>query len=167
MGRAIALQFARAGAKVTVADFREETGQETVQLITEAGGEAIFVATDVSSVTAVRNMVRQTTERFGPLHYAVNNAGIIHEFVLLAEVSEEAYDRVMGVNAKGVYFGMSAEIPAILASGGGAIVNISPVDGHTAQALLSAYIASKHAVHGMTKAAAVDYGASPIRINAM
>ena len=167
IGQATALAFARCGAKVAVVDVNKEGGAETVEHITSAGGESLFIEADVAHEAQVREMVEQTVAAFGRLDYAHNNAGIDGEQAPLAEQSLENWDRVIAINLSGVFYGMKHEIPAMLANGGGAIVNTASVAGLKGFANIAPYVASKHGVAGLTKAAVADYGTSGIRFNAL
>lgn|SRR5574337_1313579 len=169
IGKAAALAFAKEGAKVVVAGRTEATGKEAVREIEKAGGQAIFVRTDVARAADVRNMVDATVKTFGRLDYAFNNAGVEGTEVMtdLADQSEENYDAIFNANVRGVFLSMKHEIPVILKSGGGVIVNNSSVAGLVAFPGVSLYVASKHAVIGLTKNAALEYGKRGIRINAV
>ena len=168
IGRASALAFAREGARVVVADVNAEDGKRTVDEIVGATGEAIFVPADVSSSTDVENLIRQATEAYGRLDCAFNNAGIIGSIATLShQYSEEDSDRVISVNLKGVWLCMKHEIPKMLQQGGGTIVNTSSIWGVVGASGFSAYVASKHAVAGLTKTAALEYIGSGVRINAV
>jgi NAD(P)-dependent dehydrogenase (short-subunit alcohol dehydrogenase family) len=167
IGRATAIKFATLGAKVVVSDLNDACGQETVDTITRQGGTATFVHTDVSQEKDVQALVQKTLDTYGRLDYAVNNAGILPKFVPLHQYMTEAYDNVMAVNARGVFLGMKYEIPAMLETGGGAIVNTSSAAGLVGMPYLSGYVASKHAVNGLTKSAAIEYAKQGIRINAV
>ncbi|MBF2005812.1 SDR family oxidoreductase [Chlorogloeopsis sp. ULAP01] len=166
IGQATAIAFAREGAKVVVADQEIDTGRETVELIQKANGTALFVQTDVSQAASVKAMVDKTIAAYGRLDYAFNNAGITLAPNPLADQPEEIYDRVMNTNAKGTYLCMKYEIPHMLKYGG-AIVNMSSIAGVTATSGFSPYTASKHAILGLTRCAALDYAKSGIRINAV
>ena len=167
IGRAAALAYAREGAKVVVAGRRAAEGEETVRLLRAQGGEGFFVTTDVSKEAQVKKLVDRTVEKFGRLDFAFNNAGIEQTPTPFLEQTMETYDQVMDINVKGLWLSMRHEIPAMLKSGGGAIVNTSSVAGVVAFPGIEIYAASKHAVIGLTKSAAVEFGKQGIRINAV
>jgi NAD(P)-dependent dehydrogenase (short-subunit alcohol dehydrogenase family) len=168
MGQAIALAFGAAGADVVAADLTEDGGRQTVEQITEAGGKAVFVPTDVSDAAAVEALVARAIGDFGRLDCAVNGAAIEGERGPLHEVDDEVFDRIVAVNLRSIFLCMKHEIRAMLAGGrGGAIVNIASTNSFRPQPEQSAYTASKHGVLGMTRNAAVDYGKEGIRINAV
>ena len=168
IGRASALAFARAGAKVAVADVVVEEGEKTAHMIDEIGGEAIFIKTDVSISTEVRALVRETVAVFGALDCTLNNAGIEGNRASTAAYKEEDWDRVMDINLKGVWLCMKYAIPYMRERGGGAIVNMASVNGLcSGMPGFPAYTASKHGVVGLTKAAAAEYAKVGIRINAL
>jgi len=168
LGFAAAQAFARGGARVAIAARRREQGAEAVRSITDEGGEVTFIETDVSDPGSVRDMVRSCLDRFGRLDFAFNNAGITgHVHTEIAEADEDMFDRVMETNARGTWLSMKYEVPAILAAGGGAIVNCSSGAGLYGSARSSAYSASKHAIVGMTKSVALEYAARGIRVNAV
>ena len=168
IGRACALRFAEEGASVVVADLESSRagGEETVRMITDAGGRAEFFASDVASSADNEALVARVVESFGRLDFAHNNAGIgVH--ALLADTSDEDFDRVIAVNLRGTFLGMKFQIREMLGSGGGAIVNTSSNAGLRGVKLLSAYAASKHGIVGLTKNGAIEYANDGIRINAV
>lgn len=168
IGRATCLAFAREGAQVAVVDVNGPAAEQVARDVVAAGGEAIAIATDVSRSDQVAAMVAQVVARFGRLDVAFNNAGIEIEHEPLARTSEEDFDRLLSVNVKGVWLCMKYEIEQMLKQGdGGAIINTSSIGGLVAAPRQPIYGATKHAVLGMTKAAAVEYGRKGIRINAV
>lgn len=167
LGRACAQIFAREGAAVVVADIRPEGGEETVQLIGDAGGEASFVAADVSKSTEVQAMVRAAVDAYGGLDCAINNAVFFYGRTPLAEIPDEDWERACAVNYTGVFLCMKYEIQAMLERGAGAIVNIGSGNEHSSKPGLSWYLSAKQAIYGMTKVAALDYAGRGIRVNAV
>ncbi len=166
IGRATALAFSRKGAKVVVVDLVEEGGKETVRLVRNAGGDALFLKCDVTKSRDVESMVKKTVETYGRLDCAFNNAGIGIPGSTV-DCTEEDWDRVLSVNLKGVWLCMKYEIPQMLKQGRGAIVNTASAGGLIGTPGLVSYTASKHGVVGLTKAAALEYVQQGVRINAV
>ena len=167
IGRATALAFAAQGLKVVVSDIDPVAGEQTVALIRATDGRGHFVRCDVAREDQVQALIAQTVDTFGRLDYAFNNAGIDIEKGKLADSSEDTFDAIMDVNVKGVWLCMKHQIPVMLAQGGGAIVNTASVAGLIAAPKMGIYAASKHAVMGLTRSAAVEYGKKKIRVNAV
>jgi len=167
IGQATAKAFAAQGAKVVVADIDRQTGEAVVKAIKASNGVATFIPCDVTNDTQVQELVTSTLEVYGKLDIAFNNAGIEIEQSKLADGDEAIFDKIMDVNVKGVWRCMKHQIPALLANDGGAIVNTASVAGLGAAPKMSIYAASKHAVLGLTKSAAIEYGKKGIRINAV
>lgn len=167
IGRAIALAFAREGAKVVVSDLDDTGGRDTVQQVAQQGGEAIFVRADVALPSDMDQLVQQAVGRYGALHVACNNAGVGGDTVPTADYPIDEWNRVLSINLSGVFYGMKYQIPALLKAGGGAIVNIASILGAVAFPTAPAYTAAKHGVLGLTQTAALDYSARGVRVNAV
>jgi NAD(P)-dependent dehydrogenase (short-subunit alcohol dehydrogenase family) len=167
IGRATARLFAREGARVCVADWDLESARETVSLIEAEGGEALCVEADVSQESEVASMVEQTVAHFGALHCASNNAALGAGFHPLTELDRERWDRCLAVTLTGVWLCLKYEIPAMLAAGGGSIVNISSLSGMRGEASQAAYSAAKGGVNALTFTAAAEYAQRGIRINSV
>jgi len=167
IGRATALAFAREGAQVVIGNRNVERGEETVAQIRKTGGTASFKRTDVSVTAEIEALVKHAVKEHGGLDLAFNNAGVEGDVAPLIEQTEENYDAVMDVNVKGLWLSMKYEIPRMLERGRGAIVNCSSIGGLIGFPNMAIYMASKHAVIGLTKVAALEYSAKGIRINAV
>jgi NAD(P)-dependent dehydrogenase (short-subunit alcohol dehydrogenase family) len=167
IGRATAVAFAREGATVVVSGRRKAEGAETVTLVEKAGGKGLFVQADVSDEAQVKSLVDAVVAQYGRLDIAFNNAGIEGSPTPLVDATVEHYSKVFDINVKGVFLSMKYEIPAILKSGGGSIVNTSSVLGHIAMPHMSLYNATKHAVLGLTKTAALETAKQGVRINSV
>ena len=168
IGRETAVLFAKAGAKVVVAGRREPEGKETIELVQAAGGEGLFVKTDVSKAFEVEALIQKAVERFGRLDVAFNNAGIEGVWAPIIRQSEEDWDRTIAINLKGVWLSLKYEIQQMLKQGGGgAIVNMSSITGLVGAVGAAAYSASKHGVMGLTQTAALENAKRGIRINAV
>jgi NAD(P)-dependent dehydrogenase (short-subunit alcohol dehydrogenase family) len=168
IGKASSLAFAREGATVVVSDINVDGGEETARLIRESGGKAIFIKADVLLAAEVEALVNKAVATYGRLDCAFNNAGIAGAIgASTHEYPDESWDRVLGINLKGVWLCMRYEIPQMLQQGGGAIVNTASIWGLVGAPGAAAYVASKHGVVGLTRAAALEYAPQGIRINAV
>lgn len=167
IGAAVARQLAQRGAKVVVADLKLEAGQKIVDEIVAAGGTAVAVAVDVGRAEQVEQAVKFTVDTYGALHLAVNNAGIGGAAKPTAHYTVEEWRKVVSIDLDSVFYSTKYEIPAMLKSGGGAIVNMASILGTNGFASAPAYVSSKHGVVGLTKATAIDYAKQGIRVNAV
>ena len=166
IGKAASLLFARCGAKVVIGDVNP-AGVEIAEMIKQERGEAIFIQTDVCVPEQIKNLVAAAVKTFGGLHCAFNNAGVLPPMAPLADTEESTFDHTFAVDVKGVFLAMKYEIQQMLQTGDGAIVNNASIAGMIAERGISAYVAAKHAVIGLTKAAAIEYADQGIRINAL
>jgi NAD(P)-dependent dehydrogenase (short-subunit alcohol dehydrogenase family) len=165
MGRVAALLFAREGAKLAAVDVNEESAAETVRMIKAEGGDAISMRADVSRAKDAEAMVAETVKKYGGLDVAYNNAGIEGDSGFLAQLSEEAFDRVIAINLRGVWLGMKYALPQMVKRGGGSVVNTASIAGLVGVKGAAAYCASKAGVIALTRVAALEYGRYNIRVN--
>tara|TARA_B110000503_G_scaffold38738_2_gene63665 strand:- start:45658 stop:46425 length:768 start_codon:yes stop_codon:yes gene_type:complete len=164
-GRATVLAFATEGAKVVIADVNEKGGTETLAMVEAQGGSGLFVKADMAKAVDVQNVIEQTQSAFGGLHLVSNNAALGAPNKFVTDLTEEEWDRCMGVTLRGVWLCMKYQLPLIEASGGGAIVNVASVSGIRGDALQSAYSAAKGGVLSLSKTVAVEYAKRGIRVN--
>ena len=167
IGRASAVGFASRGAKVVIVDRDTAGGEATAGILRQQGGEALFVAADVTKSAEVQNYVKVALDAYGQIDCFYNNAGIEGAVAPTAEYDEDMFDRVMAVNVKGVFLGLRHVLPVMIKQGRGAIVNTASIAGLVASPGMPAYVASKHAVIGLTKTAAGEVGRSGVRVNAV
>lgn len=167
IGREIALVWAREGAKVVASDLNVEAGQETVAMVRALGADAIFVPSDVGKPSDAEALVAKAVAHYGRLDVTCNNAGIAGESYLMADYPPDEWAQIINVNLSGVFYGMKYQIAAMLKTGGGSIINIASILGTVGVGEAAAYVASKHGVVGLTKAAAIEYSALGIRVNAV
>ena len=167
IGRATALAFSREGAQVVVSDVQTESGEETAALVRAQGGDALFVKANVGDAQACLDLVAATVKHYGRLDIACNNAGIGGPVAPTADYPVDGWAQVLNINLSGVFFGMQAQIKAMLANGGGSIINLASVLGSVGAAHSPAYSAAKHGVIGLTQTAAWEYGGQGVRINAV
>jgi len=167
IGRASALKLAVAGAKIVAVDFNQSTGEETVSLIQEKGEEAIFIQADVSEEKDVVRYVNHAVETFGRIDVFFNNAGVLQKFSKLADIESTEYNRVMDINVKGVFLGLKYVLKVMEKQGFGSIINTASSAGIRSEHSTAVYSASKHAVIGLTKSAAIEYVKNGIRVNAI
>ena len=167
IGRATAVKFAEEGARVVISDTNAEGGAETVEIIKGTGGEAIFFKADVSKTGDIAAMIAHAIANYGRIDCACNNAGIEGRIAPMLDQTDDDFDRVIAVNLRSVFLCMRAEIPEMLKTGGGAIVNLASIAGLIGFAGLSPYVASKHGVNGLTKNAALEYSKLGVRVNSI
>lgn len=167
IGRETAIMFAKEGARVTVSDINEEGGKKVVEEIKNNGGEAIFVKANTASAEDHQRLVEETVKAFGGLHISVNNAGVGSDFSKVVDVEPADWQRVLDINLTGVFYGMKYQIPEMIRSNGGSVINIASILGQAGFEGSAAYVASKHGVVGLTKVGALDHALDKVRVNAV
>lgn len=167
IGRATSLKLSRAGFKVVAVDFNTVTGEETINLIREQGGEGLFVQADVSKEEDVERYTKAAIDAYGRIDVFFNNAGILQKFSLIEDLDTSEFDRIMNVNVRGVFLGLKKVLKVMNAQGFGSIINTASTAGIRAEHSMAAYTSSKHAVIGLTKAAAIEYVRKGVRVNAI
>lgn len=167
IGQAIAYQLGTEGARVVISDVDDEHGQQTLARLVDRKVDAVYVRADIAKAADCEALVATAVERFGGLDIAVNNAGISGPLAPVGEYPIDGWDKVIAVNLSGVFYGMRFQIPAMLARGGGSIINITSILGQVGFRNASAYVSAKHGIVGLTQTAALEYGPQRIRVNAV
>jgi NAD(P)-dependent dehydrogenase (short-subunit alcohol dehydrogenase family) len=167
IGKAIAMRFGKEGYNVVVSDIDVEASEELVKAIEKTNGSAFFIKADVAQKQSCEDLVKQTVQKYGVLHAALNNAGIFGDMELSADYSQDSYEKVIAINQNGVFYCCQAQIPAMIDAGGGAIVNMSSILGSVGTPNLVAYVMAKHAVEGLTQTAGIEYASKGVRINSV